>query len=226
MLVKRWMNKNVITIDDDATLPDAIELMKLHDVRLLPVMHKTELVGVVTDGDIKKASASEATVLEIRELLYLVNKIKIKSIMGKPAITVLPEHTVEEAADLLLRKKIWGAPVADEQNNLLGVITQQDIFRVLISLTAHGKKGIQIGLLARDRRGLFKTIADTVRHYNGRFLNVLTSREGVPEGYRELYIRINEMDRQHLDHLLAQLQTEAKLLFWIDHREGRRKVFE
>jgi acetoin utilization protein AcuB len=226
MLVKRWMSKNVITIDEDATLPDAIELMKIHDFRLLPVMRDDELIGVITDGDVKKASASEATTLEIHELLYLVNKIKIKSIMSKPAITVLPEHTVEEAADLLLHKKIWGTPVVDEHNKLVGVITQQDIFKVLIALTAHGKKGVQIGMLARDRKGLFKTIADTVRHYNGRFLNVLTLREDVPEGYRELYIRIHDMDRQHLDKLLSDLQTEAKLLFWIDHREGRRVVYE
>ena len=226
MLVKRWMNKNVITIDEDAALPDATELMKIHDVRLLPVMRKHELVGVVTDGDIKKASASEATTLEIHELLYLVNKIRIKSIMSRPAITVMPEHSVEEAAEILLQKKIWGAPVADDQNRLRGVITKTDIFKVLMALTAHGKKGIQIGLLAADRRGLFKTIADTIRHFNGRFLNVLTSQEGVPEGYRELYIRIHEMDRKHLDSLLTQLQKEAKLLFWIDHRDGRREIFQ
>lgn len=226
MLVKRWMSKNVVTIDEDATLPDAVERMKTHDVRLLPVMREDKLVGVVTDGDIKKASASEATTLEIHELLYLVNKIKIKSIMSRPAITVLPEHTVEEAAAILLHNRVWGAPVVGDQNRLQGVITQQDIFRVLLALTDHGKKGIQIGLLASDRKGLFKTIADTVRHYNGRFLNVLTLREDVPEGYRELYIRIHDLDRQHLDKLLAQLRNEAKLLFWIDHREGRRKVFE
>jgi acetoin utilization protein AcuB len=65
MLVKRWMNKNVVTVNVNATLPVGIELMKTHDVQLLPVMHKDELVGVVTDGDIKKASASEATTLEI-----------------------------------------------------------------------------------------------------------------------------------------------------------------
>jgi acetoin utilization protein AcuB len=226
MLVKRWMSKNVITIDRNALMPEAIELMRRSRVPLLPVMRNQDLVGVVTDSDIKKASASEATSLEIHELLYLINRIKIKEIMTRPPITVQWNHTVDEAADIMRQKRISGAPVVDNQFRVVGVITQMDILKVLISLTAHQKKGIQVGLQVPDRKGVFKKIADIVRRYNGRILNFLTSRESAPEGYRELYIRFHEMDRKKLSSLLESLKTEAKLLFWIDHREGQRTILD
>lgn len=226
MLVSRWMSKDVITIDKRAVISDAIELMRSNKVRFLPVMGKDELVGVLSDGDIDKASAPSATRLEIHKMLYQKSRIKVAEIMTAPAITVSLNHTVEEAANVLLQNRISGAPVIDHHRALRGVITRSDIFRVLIALTAHSKKGIQIGLLARDRRGLFKAVADIVRRYNGCFLNVLTSREAVPEGYRELFIRIHDMDSKQLGRLLAHLATETKLLFWIDHRTGRREIFD
>jgi len=82
MLVKNWMNKNVITIKSDDAMSDAMRLLKEHDIRLLPVMNKGKLVGVVTDRDLKRASASDATSLEVHELLYLLSRIKIKEIMN------------------------------------------------------------------------------------------------------------------------------------------------
>ena len=81
MLVKNWMSKPAITIDIDAFMNDAIKLLKNHNIKMLPVMEKGRLVGIVTDRDLKRASASDATTLEIHELLYLISKIKIKEIM-------------------------------------------------------------------------------------------------------------------------------------------------
>ena len=180
MLVKRWMSKDVITIDRGSDMPEAIGLMKAHKVHFLPVMDNGDLVGVVTESDIKKVSASGSTMLAIHESPDLISRIMVKEVMSNPAITVRTDHTVEEAADIMLKNRISGVPVVDGQLRLKGVITQTDIFKVLMSLTAHSMKGIQIGLLVPDRRGIFKKMAETVRRYNGRFLNALIKSAGSP----------------------------------------------
>jgi len=142
MLVKYWMSRNVVTIDANDSMQDAMKLLKEHDIRMLPVMKNGKLVGIVTDRDLKRASASDATSLEIHELLYLVTKIKVKDIMTKDPITVPPDYTAEETAQVLLDGKISGAPVVDDGGQVVGTITQTDLFRVLISLTGIGSREI------------------------------------------------------------------------------------
>ena len=87
---------------------------------MLPVMKKGKLVGVVTDRDLKEASASDATTLEVHELLYLISKIKVKDIMSKDVFTVPDDYTVEEAAQLMLNHKISGMPAVNKNGELCG----------------------------------------------------------------------------------------------------------
>ena len=94
MLVTNWMSKNIITVDENDSMQDAMKLLKEHDIRMLPVTKKGKLVGIVTDRDLKRASASDATTLEIHELLYLLTRIKVKNLMTKEVITVPPDFTV------------------------------------------------------------------------------------------------------------------------------------
>ena len=108
MLVANWMSKNIITIDENDSMQDAMKLLKAHDIRMLPVMKKGKLVGIVTDRDLKRASASDATSLEIHELLYLLTRVKGKDIMTKKVITVPPDFTVEETALVFQKNKISG----------------------------------------------------------------------------------------------------------------------
>jgi acetoin utilization protein AcuB len=225
MLVKNWMSKNVITIDADDSMQDAMALLKEHGIRMLPVMKKGKLVGIVTDRDLKKASASDATTLEIHELLYLLTKVKVKAIMTKDPMTVPPDYTVEETAQVLLESKISGAPVVDDSGKVVGIITQSDLFRVLMSLTGIENGGIQFGLQVEDRAGSIKEVADIVRQYGGRMVSILTSYDNVPAGYRKVYIRMHSIDRAKIKELNDALSAKALLLYRIDHRENDRKIF-
>lgn len=105
MLVKNWMSKQVITIDENDSMNEAVGLLKEHNIRMLPVMEKGKLVGILTDGDLKKASASDASTLEIHELLYLISQIKVIEIMTRDPITIPQDFTVEETAQILLENK-------------------------------------------------------------------------------------------------------------------------
>jgi len=225
MLVKNWMSKKVFTVNMNQSMADAMNLMKENDIRMLPVMDKNGLVGIVTDGDIKRASASNATTLEMHELLYLISKIKVKDIMTKKPITVFEDLTVEETAEILLENKISGLPVVNKQNQLVGVITQDDIFRVLIALTGIKKRGIQFAFKLEDKPGSIKELADIIRIFGGRMVSILSTYEGTEEGYRKVYIRMYNIDREKMDHLRGELQKIGTLLYMVDLKENRREIF-
>ena len=227
MLVRNWMSKTVVTIDEDASMQEAMKLLKQHTIRMLPVLKEGLLVGVVTDRDLKRASASDATTLDVHELLYLISKIKVKNVMSKNPIAVHPDLTVEETAEVLLEQKISGAPVV-ENGKVVGTITQTDLFRVLIALTGVGKRGIQFAFQIEDRPGSIKELADPIRRHGGRMVSILTSYDNVPEGYRKVYIRMYGVERKDLESLKQELAAvnRSKLLYIVDHRENLREIFD
>jgi acetoin utilization protein AcuB len=225
MLVKNWMNTAVVTVGEDDSMQEAMKRMKQHNIRMLPVLRGKKLVGVVTDRDLKRASASDATTLDVHELLFLVSKIKVKSIMSKNPITVAPDLTVEETAEVLMNNRISGVPVLDEMGAVVGTITQTDLFRVLISLTGVGTRGIQIAFQIEDRPGSIKELADIIRQYGGRMVSILTSYDKVPEGYRKVYIRMHSVERARLQEMKEKLSRIAALIYMVDHRENRREIY-
>lgn len=226
MLVKNWMSKKVITVDVQDSMQDAMKLLKKNDIRMLPVMKKGELVGIITDRDLKRASASDATTLEIHELLYLLSQIKVKEIMTKGPITVPFDYTVEETAEVLLSNKISGAPVVDVDGKIVGTITQTDIFRALVSLTGLSKRGISFAFMVEDRPGSIRDVADVIRKYGGRMASILSSYDQVSAGYRKVYIRMYNIDRARLPQLREELREKAALLYMVDHRENKREIYE
>jgi acetoin utilization protein AcuB len=224
MLVMNWMSKTVVPVDINDSMKDAIKLLKENDVNMLPVMEKGKLVGVLSDRDVKRSSASDATTLEIHELLFLISKIKVKDIMTKDPVTVPPDYTIEETAQVLLEKNISGVPVVDKKK-VVGIITQTDIFRALISLTGVGKRGIQFAFQVEDKPGSIKEVTDIIREHGGRIVSILSSYEHVPEGYRKVYIRDYGIERNKLTQLKNELKEKATLLYVVDHRENKREVY-
>ena len=225
MLVKNWMSKSVITVDAKDSMMDAVNLLNEHKIRMLPVLKKKRLVGILTDRDIKRASASDATSLEVHELLYLISRIKVSEIMTRDPITVPMDFTVEETAEVLLENKISGAPVVDNKEQIVGAITQTDLFRALISLTGVGKRGIQFAFMLEDRPGSIKEVADVIRKHGGRMTSILTTYERIPKGHRRVYIRMREVDRLSLAELKRELKEKATVLYMIDHRENTREIY-
>ena len=225
MLVKNWMCRKVITVDVNDSMEEAMRLMKEKEVQMLPVMKGGKLVGIITDRDLKKASASDATTLEVHELIYLISKIKIKNIMTRDPITIPYNYTVEEAAEILLHNKISGAPVVDDEERIIGTISKEEIFRVLISLTGIEKRGVEFAFEVEDRSGSIREVADVIRKYGGRMASILTAYEGVPKGYRNVYIRMYNVDRPKLPQLRRELAETATVLYMVDHRENKREIY-
>ncbi len=225
MLVKHWMSKPAITINADATIQDAIGLLKQYEIRMLPVMENDQLVGVITDRDLKRASASDAAALDIYELADLISRIKVKTIMTKDPVIVPYDYTVEETAALLFVHNISGVPVVDQTEKLAGVITKADIFHVLISLTGIGKKGIQFAFKLMDRPGAIKDVTDILQDYGGRIASVLSTRERVGKGYVNVYIRAYGFDPVGRKRVKEVIKNKVPPLYVLDHEEKIREIY-
>lgn len=226
MLVKNWMSKDPITVDEEASMQEASSIMREHQIRMLPVLKDGRLTGIVSDSDLKRASASDATLLDIHELLYLISKIKVRDIMAKPAVSVPEDFTVEETAQVLMEHNISGTPVTDAEGKLTGIITRYDIFKILISLSGLGKKGIQFAFRIDDTPGSIKLLTDVIREHGGRIASILSSYEYAPEGKRIVYLRAYGFDSAVLPELIRELGEKGTLIYFVDHRENKRQIFQ
>ena len=125
------MTKSPVSVKPSDSLLSATRTLKEKGFKHLPVLDGSgKLVGVVTDRDLKRASASDATTLEVHELLYLLDKVKIEQVMTRKALSVPPTETVQGAAKLMVERKIGCLPVV-ENGKLTGIVTKDDLLRVL-----------------------------------------------------------------------------------------------
>lgn len=131
-LVREWMTADVITVTPDTTLPEADRLIVDNMIRRLPVIKNGKLVGICTYGDIREARPSPATSLSIWELNYLLSQLTMGEIMTANPVTISPKATIGEAARLMLKNQISGLPVVDNHHHLVGIITESDIFRLVV----------------------------------------------------------------------------------------------
>ena len=226
MLVKNWMSKDVITVDVDDSMQNAIYILQEHNINILPVMENGNIAGIIADRDLKKASPSDATTLDMHELMYIISKIKVRNLMQKTVYTIPPDFTIEEAAAMLMEKRISGLPVVDEKKQLIGIITRSDIFRVIISLTGLGKKGLQFAVRIKDEPGPIKEIRELISEYGARTASILSSGDNAPPGYLHIYFRIYQIDRGKLPSLIKEIEKKGTMLYVVDHKEDKRTVYQ
>lgn len=131
--VGQWMTQKVISVEPDTTLSAAHKLMKDLNIRRLPVVKNNKLAGIITLGDVREASPSDATSLSIWELNYLWAQLTVERAMTAKVITLHPEQLIVDAAQIMLDNKISGVPVVDAHNQLVGILTESDIFKMLIA---------------------------------------------------------------------------------------------
>jgi acetoin utilization protein AcuB len=226
MLVRDWMSKNVITIESTEPMQQAINLLMENHISMLPVMEEGKLVGIVTDRDLKRASPSDATLMDIQQVMYHLSRLEVGAIMSRYPVTVPDDFTIEETAEVLLNNNISGCPVVDSTGQIRGMVTKNDLFKALISLSGLAKRGIQFGFVVEDRPGSIKDITDILRGYDARLVSIMSSYEKVPEGYRLVYIRAFNMDRERVLALKEELKEKTRMIYMVDHRENKREFYE
>ena len=135
-----WMTRNPVTIDQEASLIEAIHSLKEHDIRRLPVTREGRFVGLITDRMLKEYSPSKATSLDTWEVHYLLSKTPVKEVMNSSPVTAHQDLELWEAAELFLQHRLYGLCVVDEKGDLVGIMSVGDILRAVVATDKPAKK--------------------------------------------------------------------------------------
>jgi acetoin utilization protein AcuB len=211
MLVQDWMSSKVITVDHDASLMKASKLMKQNGIQHLPVLKKERLIGIISDRDLKEAQPSKATALDIYELYYLLDELKVSSVMSPNLFTITSEESVEKAAATMLKHTISALPVVNPQGDLEGIIAKGDVFRAFVSISGIHQAELQIGFQLKDEPGSIGEVTSVIRAHGGRIVSILTEYDRAPEGFRFVYIRARELGNEQA--LFEELEGKFKVLY-------------
>lgn len=224
MLVKDWMSEHVITLDENTSIMKAVQVLKEHKIRRIPVTRDGKLSGIVTDRDIKEVTPSKITTFEVHELYYLLSELKLKDIMTKDPITVYPDDTVEYAAVLMLENKISGLPVINREGYVVGIITQTDIFKLFVNITGIYYSPYQISLLINHPNELTE-LFEVFKKLGISPYSLLTWKEEMAfpiegdqkelksEHKRLVFIRPEEINKEKFENLVEELKKKFKVFY-------------
>ena len=188
MFVSEWMTRKIITIAPDSSVSDAVRLMKEKRIKHIPVLKDERLKGIISDRDIREFSPSKATSLDVYELNYLLTTTRVKEMMKTRVFTIAPDSPIEEAAMLMLDNNIGSLPVV-EGGKVVGIISDRDIFRVLVDITGVRHGGHRVAVTVEDKPGSVREVADIIRKYGFSLQSILTSYDKAAKGYRNVVIR-------------------------------------
>jgi acetoin utilization protein AcuB len=188
MFVSDWMTTKVFTISPESSISDAAKLTKEKKIKHVPVVKGKKIKGLLSDRDMKEYVPSRATSLDVYELHSLLAKTKVKSVMKTSIVTTSPDTPIEEAALIMHDANIGCLPVVDG-NKLIGIISDRDIFRVLVDITGIRHRGHRICITVKDKPGSIKDVTNIIRKHGFNLQSILTLTEGVKKGFRKVVIR-------------------------------------
>jgi acetoin utilization protein AcuB len=189
MFVSDWMTKKVFSVTAATNIAEAIKSMQEKKIKHLPVVDDSnKVVGILSDRDIKEYTPSKVSSFDVHELNYILFTTKVKSIMKKKVFTTGPKTPIEEAAMAMYDNNIGCLPVV-EKNQLVGIISDRDIFRVLVDITGVRQGGERFYVILQDKLGVTGEVLDVVRKHGFILDSVLTTYEGVKKGQKRVVVR-------------------------------------
>jgi acetoin utilization protein AcuB len=214
MLVKERMTTPAMTITPETSFQDALKMMRDHKFRRIPVVDQDgKLLGIVSERDLLHASPSPATSLSVWEVNYLLWKLKVADIMTHHVITIAQDAPIEDAANLMVTRKIGGLPVVNGANQIVGVITETDIFKAFAEMLGSGEKGLRLTLKVPSGGGTLARLSQAIYDAGGLIVSVGSlDKESAKE--RELIIKVRGVSKDKIVSVLEALGDHV-----IDARE-------
>ena len=206
MFVRDYMTLNPVTINADTSVPDALRLMSEKKVRRLPVLDgHGKLVGIVSDKDLLHASPSPATLLSVWEIPDILSKLKVERVMTTQVVTVGENTPLEEAALIMADRRIGGLPVMRGEE-LVGIITETDLFKVLLQLLGGRRSGVRISVAASGEKGTLARISNAIFNAGGNIVGLGVS-ELRPSGGKqwELLFKVQDVPKDRLVQMIEPL---------------------
>jgi len=209
MLVRELMTRQPVTVASDASVPDALRLMREKKVRRLPVLDRRgALVGIVSDKDLLHASPSPATTLAVWEIPELLSKLKVEKVMTRRVITVDEATPLEEAARVMADNKIGGLPVMRD-DTLVGIITETDVFKSLLTLLGGRRSGIRVTVSLPTAKGTLAKITNAIFNAGGDIWGLGLGEVSGPNGDQwELMLKVQDVPKDKLVEALQPVVNE------------------
>jgi len=206
MFVNQYMTPDPVVIPPDDNFPQAMDVIRKHKIRRLPVVDGDRLVGIVVEKDLLSTQPSPATTLSLYEIYSLLETIRMRQIMTCPVITVEGDCPVEDAARIMVENTVSCLPVM-EAGKLVGIITETDVFRVLVEVLGGEEDGYRLTLRLPDRVGELAGITGRFAAAGGNIVAVTTS--GVLEdGWREVTIKEVGAGKETLQEIMKEAGVE------------------
>lgn len=206
MIVRQIMNKNVITLSSKDTIRLALETMKQHRIRHIPIVKENDyLVGIITERDVKDASPS---IFQRGLNEDFLNK-PIKSIMSTNLITGHPLDFVEEIAAVLIEHKIGCLPILQD-GRLVGLLTETDLLHTFVKLTGGDQPASHIEIKVPNVAGMLAEVSSIFQRRGVNIASVLIYPDSVNQ-YKILVFRVQTMN---VTMIINDLQTEGFEVLW------------
>jgi acetoin utilization protein AcuB len=209
MLIRELMVPKPAVLMPHTTMPDALKLMKEKGVHRMPVVdaHGT-LVGIISETDLHNATPSSATLLSFWEIPSLLARITVEMLMVKDVATVSQDTPVEEAARTMADRNIGSLPVMDGKH-LVGMVSQNDIFRAFMELLGGRRKGVRVWATFADRKGTVAAIAAAIAGASGDIVGLGLHEVSDASGARwEITLKVQDVPKERLVQVLKPCVLE------------------
>ncbi len=217
MLIRERMSHPVISVNADTSMKEALDMMRKERIRRLPVINKRgQLVGIVTETDLAKASPSEATSLSKWEIRELLGKVKVEEIMTTEVVTVADDTPIEEAARIMADCEVSGLPVMRD-GKLVGMITETDLFKVFLELFGARESGVRLTVEVPKVPGQLAELTKAIYNLGGDIL-ALGTFAGESSETGQITVKVGGVAK---DALVAVIQP--MVLRIVDVRESSQK---
>lgn len=206
MLVGERMSAPVITLEPKTPVSDALMLFREKRIRRAPVIAHHRLVGIVAERDLLFASPSPVSSLSVWEMHYLLSKLTVDEVMTREVITVTEDTPIEEAARIMADKRVGGLPVM-RGHDVVGIITETDLFKILLELMSVREHGVRVTALLDDRPGMLARLSTAVFQANGNFISF--GQFDKEDGARLITFKVSGLSLDQVKEVIAPIVKQV-----------------
>jgi acetoin utilization protein AcuB len=204
MLVRDRMTPNPICGRPEMPVTEAQTLMREKNIRHLPIVDEEEnLVGLITQRSLARALPSDVSHFSRFEISYILGKIKVRDVMVEDVVTIDEDTAVEEAARIMADRRIGCLPVMQE-NHLAGIITDNDLFTIMVDLLGARRPGIRVAVLQPDRVGEVARLTTAIAEEGG-YLSVCVGCPAQDPANWSSVLKVTNLSREDLVETIGKL---------------------
>jgi len=218
LLVRDWMTRNLLTLSPKASVAEALTLCRERRIRHIPILEEGQLVGIVSDRDLRDASP----VLGDPERTRALQEIRVGDVMTREVITADPQDSIENAAQEMYEQKIQSLPVVAErpmadarsavaEEEMVGIVTSSDMMRALVTLAGLPEPGSRVEVRAPNRVGILAEVAGKIQDLGVDIVSVLSDPDR-RSGDRTMVFQLATVDPSSV---MQSLKVAGYEVFWM-----------